>query len=188
MNNGAKHKWTEGERDIVRRDYQGTNASALQIANKLGVSLYGVKAQIENMRISFRPDRRAWSPKEEEWLGELISKYPTHIVARRMKRTVNSVVVKSKRLGYLRRVRDGWYTKREVCHILGVDHHWIQARIDNGALKASWHFGIRPQKNGGAYWHIWQKDLRDFIRKHPDELHGRNVDMIQVVEILAGIK
>lgn len=181
------HKWTEEERQIVRRDYRGTNRSAQQIADTLGVSFYGVKGQIEKMGISFRPDMRHWTPKEEEHLAELITKFAPHIVAKKMKRGLNSVVVKAKKLGLSRRARNGWYTKNEVCEILGVDHHWVQARIDCGALKARWHNGVKPQQNGGACWHIEEYDLREFIRKYPNELHGRNVDMIQIVEILAGL-
>jgi len=185
--NAHKHKWTDDERQIVRRDYQGTNESAKRIAGKLGVSFNAVKGQVGKMGISFRPDMKQWTQKEEERLAELITQFVPHLVAKRMKRSINSVVVKSKKLGFSRRTRDGWYTKREVCNILGVDHHWVQARIDNGALKASWHNGVKPQKNGGACWHILESDLKEFIRKCPDELHGRNVDIFQIVEILAGV-
>ena len=181
------HKWTEEERQIVRRDYQGTKESARRIADRLGVSPFGVRGQIQTMGISFHPDMKRWTPKEEELLGELITKYAPHVVARKMKRNINSIIVKSKRLGYSRRVRDGWYTKQEACNILGVDHHWVQSRIDCGALKASWHNGVKPQQSGGACWHILEEDLRDFIRRYPDELHGRNIDIVQIVDLLVGI-
>ena len=36
-------------------------------------------------------------------------------------------------------------------------------------------------------WHIAEKDLRAYIRRYPEELNGRNVDLIAIVEILAGI-
>jgi len=182
-----KHKWTEEERQIVRRDYQGTNASAQQLTGKLGVSLNAVKGQAQKMGISFRPDMKRWTPKEEEELVELIARFAPHVIARRMKRTINSVVVKAKRLGLSRMARDGWFVKAEVCEILGVDHRWVQTRIDSGSLKASWHNGCKPQQNGGACWHITEDDLRIFVRKYPEELHGRNLDIIQVVELLAGI-
>ena len=182
-----RHKWTDEERLIVRRDYRGTNASAQQIAQRLGVSFYGVKGLIQKMGISFRPDMRRWTGKEEELLAELITRYPPHLVAKRLKRGVTSVIVKSKKLGLSRRARDDWYTKNEVAGILGVAHHWVQKRIENGALRATWHNGVKPQKNGGARWHIAQEDLHNFIRRYPHELSGRNVDMVQVVEILAGI-
>jgi len=181
------HKWTDEERQIVRRDYRGTHQSAQQIADNLSVSFCGVKGQVQRMGISFRPDIKYWTLEEEERLAELITKYPPYSVARKMKRSTNSIITKIKRMGLSRRARDGWYTKKEVCEILGVDHHWVQARIDCGTLQASWHNGVKPQQNGGAHWHIEEEDLKSFIRKYPHELHGRNIDVCQVVEILTGI-
>lgn len=182
------HNWTDEERQIVRRDYKGTNQSTQQIANNVGVTFNAVKGQVQKMGISFHPDRKPWMPEEEERLTELITQYPPYLVAKKMKRGINSIIVKIKRMGLSRRVRDGWYTKQEVCEILGVDHHWVQARIDIGALRASWHNDVKPQQSGGACWHILEGDLRIFIRKYPHELHGRNVDIIQIVEILAGLE
>jgi len=105
-----------------------------------------------------------------------------------MHRSINSVVVMSKRLGCSRRVRDGWFTKREVCEILGVDHKWVQRRIDSGVIKATYHFpDRRPAKIGYSCWHIEENDLRQFIRKYPQELTSRNVDLIMIVDILAGL-
>jgi len=103
-----------------------------------------------------------------------------------MHRSLNSVVVRMKRLHLSRRVRDGWYTKREVCEILGMDHKWVQRRIDSGALKAEPHDpeSPLPKKNGGSCWHITEKDLAKFIVHHPQELNGRNVDLIIVVDLL----
>ena len=181
------HKWTDEDRQIVRRDYKGTRQSAQQIANNLGVSFYGVLGQAYKMGISFHPDKKRWTLEEEERLAGLITKYPPYLVAKKMKRGIISIIVKTKRLGLSRRVRDGWYTKTEVCEILGVDHRWVQSRIDCGTLQASWHNGTKPKQNGGACWHIEEEDLKSFIRKYPNELHGRNVDMIQIVEILAGL-
>ncbi|MBA7471828.1 hypothetical protein ES707_07140 [subsurface metagenome] len=36
-------------------------------------------------------------------------------------------------------------------------------------------------------WHIEEHDLVQFIRKHPQELVGCNIDIIMIVELLAGI-
>ena len=93
----------------------------------------------------------------------------------------------SKRLGVSRRIRNGWFTKAEVCKILGMDHKWVQRRIDSGALVASYHYEHRPTHKGGSAWHIEEKTIRDFLRRYPEELNARNVDMIMVVDILAGV-
>jgi len=35
--------------------------------------------------------------------------------------------------------------------------------------------------------HIEEKALRDFLRRYPEELNARNVDLIMVVDILATV-
>ena len=36
------HKWTDDERDIIRRDYKHTHKSRQELAARLGVTEYGV--------------------------------------------------------------------------------------------------------------------------------------------------
>lgn len=179
--------WSDEEREIVRRDYAYTNASAQAIADRLDRTLAAVKGQVQRMGIAKRTDRRHWTPEEDEQLAELMPRYAPGKVAKLMRRGLNSVVVRSKRLGICRRVRDGWFTKKEVCEILGVDHKWVQKRIDGGQLRATWHNGRKPTNCGSAMWHIEEKDLREFIRRYPQDLNARNLDLIVVVDILAGI-
>ena len=182
------HKWTDEERLIVRRDYAQTHASRRAIASKLGVTECAVAGQIALMGIAKRTDRHPWTAKEDGRLRNLIHQYAAITVARMMHRSHNSVVVKAKRLGIHLRFRDGWYTKIEVCEILGVDHKWVQHRIDSGALKATWHNGRKPSQKGMAMWHIDENDLKAFIRRYPQDLNGRNVDLMMIVDILAGVE
>lgn len=183
----ANHEWTDEERDIIRRDYTHTRQSRRELAYRLNVTEFGVAGQIAIMGISKRDDRRRWTTEEEERLAELIHRYCPRRIAKIMNRSITSIVVKAGRLSISRRIRDGWFTKSEVCEIFGVDHHWIQRRIDSSAIIASYHFDHRPSKNGGSMWHIEAKDLKAFIRRYPDELTGRNVDLPMIVELLAGI-
>ena len=182
------HVWTDDDRDIVRREYTGNRRSACEIAHKLGVTANSVKGQVQKMGLAKITDRRPWTPAEEDKLWELMGAYPPLQVAKRMKRSVNSVVVRSKRLGISRRDRNGWYTKMEVCEILGVGHKWVQSRIDDGRLVAKHHMaGSTPGQDGMAMWHIKRGDLKRYLRENAHELTGRNVDLIQVVDILSGI-
>lgn len=185
----GNHMWTIDEREIIRRDYRGTNKSADGIASRLGVTFNAVKGQIQKMGISFhREDRKPWKPSEEKYLINNIHSLPVEIISKKIKRGISSVILKSKRLHLKRRERDGWYTKREVCEILGIDHHKAQIYIDCGALKASYHNGHRPGKNGMAMWHINERDLRNFIIAYSSEFVGRNVDLFQIIALLAGNK
>jgi len=189
--NAHKHKWIDTERDIVRREYNGTDARTRQIAAKLSyitgdkITFFAVKGQAAKMGImqDKSPD---WTEKELEILSEMITMYAPITIAKRLKRSLNAVVVKSNRLKLSRRSRDGWFTKREVCEIMGVDHKKIQAYIDRGDLKASYHTEVKPEKNGGACWHIKQADLIDFIKDRSVDFVGRNVDLQMIVWLLTG--
>ena len=180
-----KHKWTDEERGIVLRDYAGTNSSALRIAGKLRVTLLAVKGQVQRLGIAMDKSPR-WTDKEVEILSELITQLSPISIAKRLHRSVNAVVVKSKRLGLSRRVRDGWFTKKDVCEILGVDHKKVQGYIDRGELKASWHTGVKPPKNGMTMWHIETKDLKEFTLNNIGDFQGRNVDLVTIVWIVTG--
>lgn len=180
------HNWTDEDRDIVRRDYDGTNASAQRIAGKLGVTIFSVKGQVQSMGLAIQKSPR-WSEEELARLEELIHRYSITQIAKKLKRSRNAVKIKATRLKMGLRVRDGWFTKREACEILGVDHRKVQSWIDSGALVATWHNGIRPQKNGTAMWHITTGALRSFIISYSGELLGRNVDIQQIVFILSGM-
>ncbi len=188
-----KHRWTDDERDIIRRDYAQTHESKRHIAAKLSIvtgeriTANAVAGQVQSMGIAKRTAYRPWTAEEDEVLSELITAYSPISVAKRLHRSLNAVVIRSKRLGIKRHYRDGWYTKREVAEILGVDHKRVQGWMDSGALKASWHHGHKPQQNGSGAWHFAEADLKSFIRRHPDELTGRNVDLVTIVDLLAGI-
>ena len=181
------HRWTDEERDVVRREYSHTHRSRDAIARKLGVSPNTVQYQVGKMGLAKKTDRRPWTREEEETLRELVPQMSLSTIAKRMGRSLNSVTVRANRLRISRRERDGWFTKKEVCEVLGVDHHWVQRRIDNGTLRATWHHGRQPQKSGQGCWHIAQKDLKTFLRRYPEELNGRNVDLPTIVEVLAGL-
>lgn len=184
-----KHKWTDEEREIVRRDYDGHNATSKLIATKLTyfsgdrITFLAVKGQAASMGI-LQDKSPNWTPDEEERFKELITQFAPITVAKKLGRSVNAVVVKSKRLRCSRRVRDGWFTKMEVAEMCGVDHHKVQKWMDSGELKAVPHKpGSIPQKDGGACWHILEADLKEFIAGHCFELQGRNVDLFYIVQL-----
>jgi len=182
-----KHKWTEEEQEIVRRDYNGKNQSADDIAQRLGVTRCAVKGQVQKLGLAMQKSPR-WTQGELERLAELIHRYSIFGVARRLHRSPNAVKVKATRLKLQLRTRDEWYTKKEVSEILGVDHKKVQAWVDSGVLTATYHNGFKPQKNGTSMWHFEEKDLRRFIVNHSEELLGRNVDIQQIVWISLGSK
>jgi len=182
-----KHRWIDAEREIVRRDYAHSRQSAREIAARLGVTEFAVVGQVSMMGLGSHDNRHPWSPKEDAKLRRLLRRWGPRTVAVKMHRSLNSVVLRSKRLNIKHRTRDGWFNKADVCRILGVDHKWVQARIDSGALKAYYHHGTKPSQLGMASWHIEEAVLKEFIQRYPQELIARNLDIIMVVDILAGV-
>ena len=187
------HKWTDEERAIIRRDYKHSRASCQQLAEYLSretgdrITAFAVRGQVTSMGIAKSDDRHPWNPEEDAKLMELIPTFCPRVVARKMHRSINSVVVRSKRLNISWRVRNGWFTKSELMEILGHDHKWIQRRIDSGAIKATYHYDYRPTQLGGSAWHITEADLKKFIKTYPEELMGCNIDIITIVNILSGV-
>ena len=180
-----KHYWNDDERSIVIRDYDGTNETTRRIANNLGVTFFAVKGQAAKLGI-LQDKSPKWTEGELGQLSELVHRYSITQVAKRLHRSPNAVKIKATRLKLGLRARDGWFTKREVSEICGVDHKKIQVWIDDGRLKASYHNGVRPSQKGMCMWHIDEQDLRDFIINNSGQLLGRNVDIQQIVWLLVG--
>ncbi|KKN38042.1 hypothetical protein LCGC14_0757540 [marine sediment metagenome] len=188
QNHAKWHRWTEEEEGILRRGWDNTLITGLALAATIGVTFAAARNKAAKMGLFKRTDyrKRAWTPAEDEQLGEMIHRLAPATIAHKLHRSTIAVVVRVKRLGLTRRVRDGWYTKLEVCGILGMDHKWVQRRIDAGELVASYHNGHKPSQRGLAMWHIAEGDLRRYICDHAYELNGRNVDLPTIVDLVAG--
>jgi len=91
-----KHKWTDEERDIVRRDYKGRNQSAHQIADRLThmtgdeITFCAVKGQAAKMGILQNKSPR-WTDKEIDILSEMITRYSPMTIAHKLHRSLNAV-------------------------------------------------------------------------------------------------
>jgi hypothetical protein len=180
-------KWTEEKKEYVRVHYQGTNASKAIIAAALGVTPGAVGAQVHILGVAKLTGRVNWLSGEDDRLRELVSQFPLSSVAKMMGRSLGSVKNRTVRLGLSLRSRDGWYVKTEVAEILGVDHKRVQSYIDSGALKASYHNGRKPHQSGNDSWHISDAALRAFIVRYCHEFNGRNVNLVMITDLLAGL-
>ena len=180
-------RWSEEEIEVVREQYNGTIKSSERIAAKLGTTPKAVTYQAYKMGLGQRKAYRPWTVQEDDLLRALVPRKSPGQIATRMKRSVHAITVRAKRIRVSFSDREGWYTQAEACEILGVNREWIARRIESGVIKASWHHGRRPGRSGSGSWHIEQKDLGEFLRRYPHDLNGRNVDLVQVVEIIAGL-
>ena len=175
--------WSEEEKELVRRDYTGTRTSVLALSQVTGHPVTSVKGIVYKLGLGLKTDHKPWTKKEEEALAELITKYPIVKIAEIMKRPVNSVASKSERLKLSRRIRDGYFTQREVAQIFGVDSHWVRNKISNNQLVAIPNHEPIP-KHGGSYWRITEDSVRKYLIDHSVELTGRNVNLNLIVWLL----
>lgn len=177
------HHWTEEEKEMVRLYYKGTRESVQELMKMLGLSFYSVKSQVDLLGLA-RVKPADWTPEEIARLEKMVPHYSVRTMAKKLGRSANAVKIKATRLHFSLRAHDGWYTKREVGEMCGVDHHRVQYWIDRGDLKASWHHGHKPTRNGSGCWHIEKKHLAEFLRCHCQELQGRNIDLFGIFEVM----
>ena len=181
-----KRPWTPLELEVLRRDWQpGKNNSLL--AARLGRSETAVKGRASWLGLTKPNGFKHWSPWDDERLRDMVGRLPPEQVAKRLGRSVTSVKARAGRIGASWRDRDNWYTAQEVSEILGFGPQWVGKRIRDGTLAASYAGGSESDGKKHHVWRIERSDLRAFLRRHPHELVGRNVDVVQIVEILAGL-
>ena len=180
--NVKNHIWTEEERGIVRLHYDGTRESIKLIMGILNVSFYAVKGQVQFLGLGMhkQPD---WTEAELEYIRGHYDSQSCIVIGRHLHRSINAVKIKATRMHLSLRTREGWYDKMDICEMLGVDHRKVQAWIDRGDLKASWHTGTKPSQKGMAMWHIEAEDLKEFIICHCHELQGRNIDIFSILDL-----
>ena len=183
---GTRKPWTDAEDDLLRRSYDGTWPSIERVALAIDRTFTAVKNHAATLGLVKYKKMPDWTPEEDAQLAEWLGQHSTAWITQHMPgRTKVAVQVRARRLRLSRRARDGWYTKREACELLGVDHKWVQSAIDRGELKARPHIeGSTPGPTGYAPWHIDGPDLRRFVLGRLGDLTGRNVDLVALVELL----
>ena len=179
--------WTNEDHDIIRRDHQHTRQSKEYLAQKLDTTYDAVQAQVRMLGLTKTQDKKPWTKQEDDQLEQLLANFSINTAAKRMHRSESSIASRAKRLRIPRRNRDNWYTLEEVSQIFGSSPKWVKQKITQGSLKATRHYPTDTNPSHTNPWHITKADLKNYIRRYPQELAGRNIDIIQLVHILAGI-
>lgn len=183
----SHHFWTEQEKEIVRTSYRYTRKSAEELAERLShltqerITVPAVLWQAGELGMR-RSRGQEWAPAEEALLYEIVHKYCLAKVARILNRSPSSVRDKCYGIGIRLRFRDGWFNATDVASIFGVSKTLVFDRIKRGLLLAE------PHSEGvghGYMWHITEANLAEYIRKYPQDLVGRNIDVYTIVDLLA---
>jgi hypothetical protein len=180
------HKyWEEHEKEYIRLHYKGTDASKLDMAKALGRTRGSVDHCVRMMGLQ-KYRCNLWKPSDDEYLKENVGRYSVQIIANRLHRSPNAVVIRLKMLKLHRRNKDGWYSTKEIADIFGCSAGHVRGLIESGKLIAERH-GIG---GAGNMWEVRRAAAKNFICRYPDELQNRNVDILQFVDILTanGVK
>lgn len=177
-----KYFWTPEQDELIRKCYDSQTHTITELAARFKVPRWVVRRRASQLGIA-RCKEPFWSKVDEQYLEKHYPKKSIVTIAKHLGRTLTAVALKKKRLG-ITKTMEG-YTLRGICEGLGVDHHKVEKWIRAGWIKVRGRGVDRPQ---GDYKYFTEKDLRNFIRRHPDEIDLRRVDRLWFIDLLAGVK
>lgn len=182
-----KYIWLPQHDAFMRAHYYGGLHQRGRVIDALmrqtGFPRWYIKRQAQRLGLTMHPDRRPWTQQELDTLDNMLGKVSTGTIAKRLKRTESSVVMKIKALGLSRRVREG-YTMLDLEECLGEDHHKIQKWIANGWLRSRTQGTRRHDGNGGDIHRFQEKDILAFIKQHPQEIILGKVDQMWFLDLV----
>jgi len=112
-------------------------------------------------------NRRPWLQSELEYLSEHIGSLSVEQLARRLRRSVRSIIVRAQLLDFSTRLRDG-YTLADLQAVFGVDHRRAASWVQRGL------FG-KPHPNGQGI-RVQDRQVLNFLRRHAGEYDLARVD------------
>ena len=182
-----KYVWLPQHDTYLRAHYHGGLHQRGRVISALmrqtGFPRWYIKRQARRLGLTMHPDRRPWSTKELETLDRLLGKVSAATIAKRLKRTETSVVMKIKALGHSRRVSEG-YTMRDLEECLGEDHNKIQKWISSGWLRDRVQGTQRHGGNGHDIHRFREKEILGFIKQHPQEINLGKVDQMWFLDLV----
>ena len=171
----------------MKEHYYGGLNRRFQVLNRMiretGLPRWYLKKRAARLGLTMHQDKRPWTAAEEEIIERLVGKVSALTIAKKLKRTEASVVLKIKRMGLSRRVRNG-YTMRDLEECLGEDHHKVQRWIENGWLRDRLQGTRRHDGNGRDIHRFRERDILAFLREHPQEITLGRVDQTWFLDLL----
>jgi len=182
-----KYVWRPEYDEYLKAHYYGGLNRRFQVLNRMiretRLPRWYIKKRAARLGLTMHQDKRLWTMAEEAIVEHLVGKVSALTIAKRLKRTEASVVLKIKRMGLSRRVRNG-YTMRDLEECLGEDHRKIQRWIENGWLRDRLQGTHRHNGNGCDIHRFQEKDILTFLKQHPREITLGRVDQIWFLDVL----
>lgn len=174
--------WNDIADGLLHRLYDPTvRGRSQEIAARLKVPRWVVNRRAAALGLS-RPKDRPWSAGDEAHVEANFHHTSVKTLARKLGRSPTAVQLKAKRLG-LRKYDEG-YTALSLAEALGVDPHWVLARIRSGKLRASRRHTERTAQQGGDSWLITDEAVVKFVRDHPYDIDLRKVDSLWFMDLI----
>lgn len=180
---GTGYLWTEKEIEIVKKCYKGNKQNVLEIQKQLkyfcGVdrSTCAISKMAQKLDLTRRRICYTWSENDDILLENMAGSHTAQQIATKLKKSIHSVYHRASEKHICLYIKHDIYSVQRIADMLGVWENTVLRWIKEKSLKAIPH-------DHKTHWQISREDLRDFIINHPVELTGRNLDMLQIVDIL----
>ncbi len=174
--------WQPKEKEIVKKGYTGEKKNILDIKKQLEY-FCGTKRTEDSIRKMAaklgltRFKRSNWTKAGVELLEALSGSFTPLQISLKMGRSLTAVYNKANALGIPLNQHHDLYTVNELASMLGVWDGTITRWLKQGTLKTAEHYT-------SDHWIITRCAVKEFIINHPTELTGRNIDVVQLVDIL----
>ena len=182
-----KYLWLPQHDAYMRAHYHGglhqRGRVIRELVRQTGFPRWYIKRQAQRLGLTMHPDRREWIQQELDVLDRLLGKVSAGTIAKGLKRTETSVVMKIKTLGFSRRVTEG-YTIRDLELCFGEDHRKIRNWIGAGWLRDRLQGTNRRNGNGHDIHRFREKDVLEFIKRCPAEISLSRVDSTWFLDLV----
>lgn len=115
----AQHRWTEAEKDVVRKGYDGTKSSIEAMAAQLNMTFNAVKSQVQTLDLFKRKKEPDWTEDELEYLGTHYGLVPDEQICNHLGRSQNGIVLAAKRYLHINR-KMNFLTGHELARVFGI--------------------------------------------------------------------
>lgn len=174
--------WNDVMDHVLRSTYDATvPGRAQELAERFRVPRWAINRRAVVLGLS-KPKDKPWSLTEQSYLESNFHHVSVKVLASKLGRSPTAVKLKAKRLG-LRKYGEG-YTALSLAEALGVDPHWVLARIRSGRLRATLRRTERTAQQGGDSWLITDEGFIDFLREYPYEIDLRKVDGLWFMDLV----
>lgn len=180
----AKYKIDARVKSLLKERYDSkVRGRTAEIAAELGWPVWAVKRTAVKLGLT-RPwskDRRAWTADEEEFLRTWQGLRGPKWIGKRLGRGPTSVILKMKRLGLNRRIRDG-YSINNLGELMGVDSHTVDRWVKRGFLSVTCQ-GTRRQHD---IRRVSRDVLLAFLKTYHEEYRLDKVDQAWFLDLVFG--